>query len=115
MTRKRVLHVDDDPYWLGFVRLALAPVEEIELLSFDSLAQAQEAAREGVFDLFIVDGNIDEKGDGWDWGESLRKEGRAAYIFSTVKQSLPRFQIAKSWDDTPENFKAIVLGILGIQ
>lgn len=110
---KKVLHVDDDPEWSRFVREALAPVKGIRLLSFTSLTKAKEAAESGGIVLFIVDGSIDEKGDGWAWAESLRKEGSRAYVLSAVLQNLSRFLISKL-DFTREKFRAIVLEILGI-
>lgn len=85
----RILHVDDDPEWIEFVREALT-AEGYYVDSFSTLTEAQAAAEKDDFDVFICDCNIDTGSDGAFWADTLVGSGHRAILLARSAPVLVR-------------------------
>ncbi len=70
----KVLHVDDDPEWIGFVE-ELLTAEGFQVSSFSTLAGAKTAFVETDFNVIICDGRIHHGADGHVWASELVMAG----------------------------------------
>jgi len=70
----RILHVDDDLEWVGWVE-ELLTAEGYEVSSFTTLAGAKTAFVETDFDVIICDGRIHYGADGHAWASELVTAG----------------------------------------
>lgn len=75
-----VLHVDDNAKWRADVKARLEPPHTVH--SFEHLADAKAAAATQEFDYYVVDGSIDEMGDGLFWVLELAKKGKNVLLMS---------------------------------
>lgn len=84
----RILYVDDsrmvrETFAVLLKELVVDPDLNIDLVVYEFLEEAVTAYYQSSFDAVIVDGNIQNEGDGWAWASRLFSQGTRVLVLSS--------------------------------